>query len=167
MSDTKPDALLLDTWQAAFLGGPVSIGLASHDADLMPSLARAYGCRVSADHRQVIVYVSRQRAAGLLRDIAAGAPVAAVFSRPKTHVTLQLKASSVRVRPLEPAEHEVMAAYGAAFSGEILALGYPEAFTRAMLAPIRDEAAAIVFDPEAAFEQTPGPGAGRSLGLPT
>ncbi|TCJ14975.1 hypothetical protein EZJ19_08840 [Parasulfuritortus cantonensis] len=163
MPSKKTAAPLLDARQAAFLGGPLSIGLASHGADGRPSLSRAYGCRVSADRREVVIYVSRRRAAELLRDVAAGAPVAAVFSRPATHETLQLKAARARVRAVAAADAAAMAASGAAFAAELTALGYPEAFLSAMLAPLRDEAMAVAFCPEGAFEQTPGPAAGRRL----
>lgn len=166
MPAKKPAASLLDARQAALLGGPVSISLASHDAGHGPSLTRAYGCRVSADCLEVAVYVCRRRAADLLRDIAAGAPVAAVFSRPSTHETLQLKAARAALRPLDDDDRAAMAAWGAAFAREITALGYSAPFAEAMLAPLRDETVAVVFAPAAAFEQTPGPVAGRRLGAP-
>ncbi len=154
---------LLDASQAAFLAGPVAVGMASHDADGVPSLARAFGCKVSPDRREVVVFLSRLRSASLLRDLAAGAAVAAVFSRPLTHETLQLKGSCARLDELAPGDREIMLAAGDAFIAELVSLGYPEPFCRLLMAPSADEAVAAAFTPVALFEQTPGPKAGARL----
>jgi hypothetical protein len=153
----------LDAAQAAFLAGPVAINVASHDAARVPSVARAFGCRVSADLREVVVFLSQKRSQGVLDDLAAGAPIAAVFSRPKTHETLQLKALDARIRRLAEGDREIMLACGAAFSAEIMALGYSESFSRALMAPAVDEGIGIAFTPVAVFEQAPGPKAGMRL----
>lgn len=163
MPRTKSEPPLLDAHQAAFLGGPVSINAASHDAEPLPSISRAFGCRVSADRREVVVFLSKPRSEAILRDLAAGAPIAVVFSRPKTHETLQLKGLRARVRPLEPGEREAMLAYGAAFGAELMALGYPEDFTRPLTIAVMEEAVGVAFTPIALFEQTPGPKAGMRL----
>jgi len=84
MLPTKANSPLLDAAQAAFLGGPVAINVASHDAARVPSIARAFGCRVSDDRREVVVFLSQPRSRRILDDLAAGAPIAAVFSRPAT-----------------------------------------------------------------------------------
>jgi hypothetical protein len=154
---------LLDAAQAAVLSGPVAINVASHDAARVPSVARAFGCRVSADRREVVVFLSQKRSLCILDDLAAGAPIAVVFSRPRTHMTLQLKAAGARIQPLATGDREIMLACGAAFSAEIMALGYAENFSRALMAPAADEAVGVAFVPEAVFEQTPGPKAGMRL----
>lgn len=163
MPRKKADPPLLDADQAAFLAGPVAVGMASHDARGVPSLARAFGCKVSPDRRRVTVFLSRRRSGPLLRDLEAGEPVAAVFSRPLTHETLQLKAPCARLGELEPGDREIMLAAGAAFAAELVSLGYPERFCRDLMAPSADEAVAAVFTPSALYEQTPGPKAGRRL----
>ncbi|MDD5366892.1 MAG: hypothetical protein PHR30_16265 [Gallionellaceae bacterium] len=163
MPRTKSDPPLLDAMHAEFLGGPVAINVASRDEARVPSIARAYGCRVAADRREVVVFLSRRRSTALLRDLAAGAPVAVVFSRPKTHETIQLKGARVRIRPLAAGDRARMLACGAAFATEIIALGYTESFSRALMAPAGDDAMAIAFTPDAVFEQTPGPKAGQRL----
>lgn len=154
---------LLDASQAAFLVGPVAIGMASHDAAGQPSLARAFGCRVAPDRREIVVFLSRRRSVSLLCDLAAGAPVAAVFSRPLTHATLQLKGKHARLEALQAGDREIMLAAGAAFSAELIALGYSEPFARAIMAGCAEEAVAAAFVPVALFEQTPGPNAGIRL----
>lgn len=167
MSRTKTPCPLLNATQAAFLCGPVSIALASHDGNGVPSLSRAFGCRVSPDRCDVVVFLPKRRAEPLLSDLARGSPVAAVFSRPQTHETLQLKATRVRLDELAPGDRDIMRRAGEAFSAELVSLGYSDAFSHAMMAPGADEAVAAVFTPAAVFEQTPGPQAGRRLQPPS
>lgn len=154
----------LDESRVAFLTGPVAISVASRDGSLTPSLARAYGCRVSADRRTVILFLSTARSESLLRDLRAAGPVAAVFTRPKTHQSMQLKATRADIRPLSPGDRELMHGWGANFDAEIRALGYKAHFADAFRQPTHDDAVAVEFMPTAVFEQTPGPGAGKRLG---
>ena len=163
MTPADPRAPLLDAAWAAFLAGPVAINVASRSPALVPSVARAYGCRVSLDRRQVTVLLAAGRARALLRDLAVGAPIAAVFSRPKTHVTLQLKGERAEVLPATEADEALMRAYSAAFAAEIGALGYGEDFGERLAPPSAETAAAVRFEPVALFEQTPGPRAGERL----
>jgi hypothetical protein len=153
----------LNASQAALLCGPVAINAASHDAAGVPSITRAFGCRVTADRREVVILLSTQRSQAFLRDLAAGAAIAVVFSRPKTHETLQLKGARGRIQPLEGRDRQIMLAYGAAFTAEIMALSYAERFSRALTSAVADEAIAVAFTPNAVFDQTPGPKAGARL----
>jgi hypothetical protein len=154
---------LLRTARAAFLVGPVAINVASRSATLAPSIARAYGCRVSGDRRQIVVFLSSSRSEAVLRDLAEGTPIAVIFSRPKTHESLQLKGERANVRPLEPGDRERMRRYGEAFAAEICALGYPAELAQALLAGVDEDAVGVGFEPSALFEQTPGPHAGERL----
>lgn len=154
---------VIDPAWAVFLAGPVAINVASRNAALVPSVARAYGCRVSPDRRQVTILLAEARARAVLRDLADGAPIAAVFSRPKTHIRLQLKGERAEVLPATAADRELMRAYGAAFAAEVCALGYPEAFAEQLIRPCGERATTVRFEPVALFEQTPGPRAGGKL----
>lgn len=155
---------VIDLAWAVFLAGPVAINVASRSPAMVPSVARAYGCRVSPDRRQVTILLAEGRARAVLRDLAEGGPIAAVFSRPQTHVSLQLKGERAEVLPATAADLELMRAYGLAFAAEICALGYSEAFAGRFAKPCGEPAAAVRFEPLALFEQTPGPRAGEPLG---
>jgi hypothetical protein len=157
VTSVDPRHPVLDATWAAFLAGPVAINVASRSPALVPSVARAYGCRVSPDRRRVTILLAAGRARAVLRDLAEGAPIAAVFSRPKTHVSLQLKGEWAEILPATPADVEVMRAYGAAFAAEICALGYAGDFGERLAAPATEPAVAVHFEPVALFEQTPGP----------
>lgn len=163
MPKTSPGNPLLDKAHAAFLGGPVAINVASCDAKGLPSLARAYGCRISKDRRHVTVFLSVPQAEPLLRDLRAGRPVAVVFTRPKTHQTIQLKGPDAKVAPLGHGDRAITAAYANAFAGEIAAIGFNERFSRAIVSGTQGEVVGVTFAPTAAFVQTPGPTAGQRL----
>jgi hypothetical protein len=164
MAAIQSESVVLDCRQAAFLLGPVSMNAASRDAALTPSVARAFGCRIAADGREVTLFLSAARAAAVLRDLRAGAPLAVVFSRPQTHETRQLKAVSARIEAIAPGDLELIAAYGEAFVAECVPLGYEEAFIRGFFVGVEADALAVSFAPAAMFEQTPGPDAGKCLG---
>lgn len=155
--------LLLDATHAAFIQGGVATNVASCDAACLPSLARAYGCRVAPDRRTVTLFLPVARAQALLRDLRAGGAVAAVFTRPETHATLQLKGAGADIVPLEQGDRELMRAYGRNFMDAIEAIGFRDPFVHAMVVATAEEAVGIRFTPSAAFDQTPGPAAGQPL----
>jgi hypothetical protein len=163
MAATQSESVVLDCRQAAFLLGPVSMNVASRDAALTPSVGRAFGCRIAADGRELTVFLSTSHAAAVLRDLRAGAPFAAVFSRPQTHESRQIKARGVRIEALTPGDIELIRAYGDAFVAECVPLGYAERFMRGFFIDVEDDAVAVTFTPAAMFEQTPGPDAGKRM----
>jgi len=65
---------LLDEDNAAFVQSGVSVVAASRGADLVPSIARVSGSRVSADRRAVSVYLSHSQALELVDDVRAKRP---------------------------------------------------------------------------------------------
>jgi hypothetical protein len=157
MTGNQPDAPLLDEARAVFITHRVSMGVASCDTERVPSLVRAHGCRVSADRRQVTVFVSVPRAAAVLRDLRAGGAIAVVFSLPRTHETIQLKGTRASIVPLEDGDHARIKAYAESFMDEIRYVGYKESFARALISSAEDESVGVM------FVQTPGPNAGSRL----
>ena len=142
----------------------VSCLVGSRDAALRPSVMRAVGSDVSAEGRVVTVFVSRRQSRQLVQDVAATGHVAVVFSEPATHRTVQVKATRAALRNATPADEPVLARYLASMEHEIGRVGYAPPMTRAMLAHSLDDLVAISFEPEQAFDQTPGPRAGTPIG---
>jgi hypothetical protein len=157
------DAPLLDADNAAFVQGGVSIVAASRDHSLVPSIGRASGCCVSGDRRQVTIFVIESQCERLVADVRASGRIAVVMSQPTTHRTLQLKAEKARVRALRAEERPVIARYVDAFASEIGKLGHTQAQARVVFECRDDDLVAIDFAPNAAFDQTPGPKAGKPL----
>jgi hypothetical protein len=159
--DQRPDPPL-DADHAAFIQGGVSVVVATRDADCVPDVVRGCGCRVSRDRRRVTVLVEPSRAGTLLDDVAANGMIAVVFSQPSTHRTIQLKGSDARVVKLTAADRAVAARHLRDWSEDLCRIGYTPEFANAVrgAAP---RLAAIEFTPSAAFQQTPGPGAGQPI----
>ena len=156
-------ATLLPADLLAMMQRGVSVIAASRDAGLRPSIMRAVGSNVAAEGQSITVFVSRRQSRQLVQDIAATGYVAVVFSEPTTHRTVQVKATRATLRNAEAADEPVLARYLASMEHEIQQVGFAPVMTRAMLAHRIDDLVAISFEPELAFDQTPGPRAGTRL----
>lgn len=155
---------VLDAELAAFMRqGGLSLTLGSCDADNRPSVGRAVGCRIAPDLGEVRLFVSRPHAAPLLAHVRETGRLSAVFSRPSTHQTLQLKGTDAQVLPAEPGDAAIVLRHCAALVAELGALGYPPEVFRALLACAEEDIVALRFTPAQAFSATPGPDAGRAL----
>jgi hypothetical protein len=156
---------VLDTEHARFIvETALSYALSSRDAANRPSIAKAAGCRISSDRLRLTLLVDQQLAADVVRDLRAGQPVAAVFSEPATHRTLQVKGLRAEVGAVTPADREHARQHLEATISHLVSLGYEDAGIRTYFAHQPEQLVAVSFVPVAAFEQTPGPGAGRPLG---
>jgi hypothetical protein len=137
--------------------------VASRDAAHVPSVTRALGCRVSPDRRRVTVFLLASQSATLLRDLRATRAVAAVFSQPSTHRTIQLKGSDATLGEIEPGDVGLIDANAAAALADLVLSGFPESFARTFFNYDAPDLVAVSFTPSTAFFQTPGPQAGRRL----
>jgi hypothetical protein len=161
---TPPDELpLIDSSHAAFITRGVSISVSSCGADLMPSIARAFGCRVSTDRHEVTLLVSRRQADDLLAHVRERGVIAAAFSEPRTQRTIQLKGVDASTANCTAADLQLASSYRTAFSHELSLLGFSEPLIHTLLSCPATDIASITFSPSAAFAQTPGPNAGQVL----
>jgi hypothetical protein len=156
-------SLPLDPEHAAFIQGGVSVVVSTRDDALVADVARGCGCRVSRDRRRVTVLVEYARSGCVLENVQANGHVAVVYSQPSTHRTLQLKGTDARVARAAPSDLRVSQRHLEAWIADMQRLGYGASFGRAVRGAGTD-LAAITFSVAAAFEQTPGPAAGRRLG---
>lgn len=150
---------------ATFIQCGLSITLAGRDERLVPSIAKAVGCRVSADRRQVTVLVFADAAEVAVRDIAGNRRVAVVFSQPTTDRTVQLKGRDAQSVPPAPSDMALVRRHLALFADELGPLGWDQAFVDALLSHEPSQLLAIRFTPDDAYAQTPGPGAGQAMCL--
>jgi hypothetical protein len=163
MRKKVPTPPVLDVHHADFITHHVSILVASCSRERVPSITRAFGCRVSPDRCTVTLFLSVPRSTSVLRDVRAGGALAVVFSRPSTHETLQLKGADARIVVLDEDDRKGMQAYGDSLANDISQIGWREPFVSALVSALGEEAVGVAFTPSAAFVQTPGPDAGRRL----
>lgn len=152
----------LDARHAEFIQGPVSVIVASRNADLVADVVRGCGCRVSQDRRQVTILVEPGRASSLLEDVAANGMIAVVFSQPSTHQTIQLKGTDARVARVTAADRAAVRQHLREWSADLARIGFEPPLSAALHGGT-GQLAAIRFTPTAAFQQTPGPAAGQPL----
>jgi Pyridoxamine 5'-phosphate oxidase len=158
----NPAASPIGAEQAALMMRPVSMIVASRDAALRPHLTRALGCRLSDEHRCVTMLLPRAGSGEVLADLAHNGRIAVVFSEPTSNRTLQLKGSDARALACTPEDVAVVGAYARGFAEEIGQLGFGAEVARTLLQH-DDAIVAVQFSVAEAFDQTPGPGAGRRL----
>ena len=143
--------------------GGVSVIVSAGGPDLTPSVMRAVGSQVLDGGRRFAVYLSRSQSAQLLNDVAGNGRVAVVFSQPSTHRTVQLKARNAHLREATEDDAPALARYLRGMEDELTRIGFGALYARAMLAHRLDDVVAIEFEPEQAFDQTPGPKAGQPI----
>jgi hypothetical protein len=154
---------VLDAAHAAFFQIGVSMGIAACTSDGVPVHVRAIGCRISADRRQVTMFVPVRQAEPVLRCIQENGAVAAVFTEPSTHRTVQVKARDAQRVPILTGDLDLVDAYREAFIQELERIGFQRAMIGTLIACPPDEIVAIRFTPIEAYSQTPGPKAGAPL----
>ena len=141
----------------------VSIIVASRDATRHPHLMRAIGLRVSADRRRVTVVMTRTTSKAVLDAIEASGAIAVVVSEPSTHATAQLKGCDAVVEPIASGDTALVEAHAERFADELASVGFSRALAAAILDRADGDLVAVGFTPTQAFEQTPGPRAGRAI----
>ncbi len=154
---------LLDPEHTAFVQSGVSIGAASRGEGNAPVLARAMGCRVSTDRRQVTLLFPVSQSRKFLEAVRATGAIAVVFSQPSTHRTIQLKGMDASIAAADPQDAALCARNTVGFTAELKLLGFREEFARTVLRFEPGELQAVSFTPTSAFTQTPGPRAGTPL----
>jgi hypothetical protein len=154
----------LDAELAGFIQGGVSVVIASSNDGLEPDVVRGCGCRVSRNLRRVTVFYDKARGEGVLDNIAANGRIAVVFTQPSTHRTIQLKGSDAGTLRTATSDLALASEHRQKWIHELCLLGYPAEISAAIWGPLPRTLVAIAFTPTSAFQQTPGPDAGRPLG---
>ena len=157
------DAPLIDEEVATFLQSGIAMHAASAGPGNVPQVTRVAGCRVAPDRRTVTVYMVESQARALLDDVRANGAIAVVFTKPRSHRTVQLKGTDARTVPVSPADFADVDRQVAGFDADVRAVGFPERFGWTLAGGSPLGLAGIAFTPASAFVQTPGPSAGTTL----
>lgn len=147
---------------AAFCQSGVSVIVGSCNREGQAIAGLALGARVEAEG-PVRLLLERPANQALIKAVSLGAGVAATFSLPSTHRSIQLKADTASID--EPAAEDIAALDRqlAAFASQLVGTGLDAAFATTYCSYAPDAIAAIVLEPTSAFVQTPGPGAGAAI----
>jgi hypothetical protein len=155
--------LELDPDIAAFIRRGVAAAVSCCNDALQPSMARVVATRCSADGQCVTVLIPRSSNEAFLRDAQPGRRVAAVFCLPENERAIQIKGVLTSIDLPGPDDWPLIQEHRIAFADQIEPKGYAREFSDYYHAATADDLVALSFAPEALFEQTPGPQAGRCM----
>ncbi len=141
------------------LEGLSVIAVGTRDADFRPSCVYAVGIAFG-EQGLLTVYVPEIAGAEALRNIGENGAVAAVFEKPMTHKTVQVKGRCVAMRPAGEGDRAAVDGWAERFAEDVIAVGVsiPQA-RRIRRWPCR----AVTLAVTDVFEQSPGPHAGERL----
>jgi hypothetical protein len=144
----------------AFIESGLSINVGSRDSELEPDGVVAWAARVHDDRTQLTIYLHKQAAEAMVRNLRVHPEFAVLLERPTTHRGCQVKGRFISTRPAKPSERAVVERQAESFCADLEGIGIPRALSScAEIWPC----AAIQMRATELFEQTPGPGAGEPL----
>lgn len=138
----------------------VAVSVATADAAGHPHLNTGWGPRIGADGTTASVFIDRARMAPTADDLETTGRIAMTVGDPVSYRSVQLKGTALAVSDPGDEDREWVRRHREAFMVSIALIGDPPALGRNMWT---DEVVRIDFTVEQAFDQTPGPDAGRPL----
>lgn len=146
----------------AFCQSGVSVKIAACGPGEYPAGGLGCGCRMLPGGRMRILLVgSRNRE--LLAILERGGSLAATFTQPYTHRSIQVKGPSPVVAVPGGEDLEAALEQCEYLRRELVSVGYPPGFSAAYCQIEPEDLVALDLAPVSAFVQTPGPGAGAEL----
>jgi pyridoxine/pyridoxamine 5'-phosphate oxidase len=158
----EPALKPLDDDLRSFVESGVASVAATASPDGRPHSVWVWGSRVSADGSSISVVVEDARASDLVADLRANPVIAIVYGSPVSYRSVQLKGRVTRIRPATITDRAAADRHRQLFHVETALVGDPqEVIERYWL---EDTTRSVLeFAVERAFDQTPGPAAGREL----
>ncbi|OHV83223.1 hypothetical protein [Mesorhizobium sp. ORS 3428] len=146
----------------AFCQSGVSIVVAACRPAEAPVAGLGCGCRMRPDGRMRLL-LPRPGNEELLAMLERGAGIAVTFTQPFTHRSIQVKGSQAVVTTMNGEDGREAARQSQGLRRELVVVGYPPAFAEAYCRVDPEIVVAVDISLDAAFVQTPGPGAGAEL----
>lgn len=138
----------------------LSINIGTQNGKLEPNGAIAWAAQVHNDRSQVTLYLHREAAKAMLRNLRVHPGIAVLFEKPTSHRACQVKGRFVSTRPAKAPERAKVESQMDGFISDLEGIGIP----RGMLSELEIwPCVAIQMRATELFEQTPGPGAGEPL----
>ncbi len=142
-----------------FLGSTVAIVVGSVDRQLVPQICRGWGLRFEGDG-VLSLCLDRVPAMRTIANLRENPRVAITFTSPQTYRSIQLKGRCIEVMEPDEADRERATEHRHAFAEVCEPIGLSWDACSNMWT---SETIKIRFQPEQAFDQTPGPARGRQL----
>lgn len=134
--------------------------MGTRNARLEPSGTRVIAVKVDPDAQHLTAYIPEMNAPEVLANLEENGQAALAFARPADDRACQIKGEKVSIRPADPSERAMVQTQWDGLLGQLALVGIPrEASQRWTTWPCL----AVRLRVTAAFDQTPGPGAGAVL----
>lgn len=150
----------IDDELKSFLESGVAAVLGTGDEQRRPQLAYGWGPRVGADPTTVEVFLDAERAAPTIANLRANGHIALTVADPLSLRSVQFKGRFQRVEEPTEADRAWVQRHREAFLVVTSLVGDPPSAIRNLW---MDEVVRVTFQVDRAFDQTPGPEAGRPL----
>ncbi|TGK14315.1 hypothetical protein [Leptospira stimsonii] len=142
--------------------GPLSISIATRNADLKPHFARGFGIRYNVNKTEITVLVPQVVAEACLEDIRENGLIATTVAHMSSFKTRQFKGTVKQVSDCSKEDYELMHQIrqaGSETSSVFFGPKAGEGWAKYKIKP----AFAITFELSELFEQSPGAKAGEKL----
>ncbi len=146
----------------SFIESGVAVVVSTADAEGHPHVAFAWGPRVLAEGGSVSFCLEAGRAEQVLEDVHPGSGLAITFGHPTTYRSVQLKGATRASSAATEADGARVAAHQDDFLSSTALVGDDPAVIRACWNG-DEPLVRVEMDVARAFDQTPGPVAGREL----
>jgi hypothetical protein len=143
--------LLIESDPAIYVG--------TANADMTPEITRGWGARILLDG-SVDLFIDRDPGARSLDNLERNGLIAVTFSSPTDYRSLQVKGVFLESGEPSDADLATVQCHRDRFAAASAALGFPPHVASALWT---DAVVRIRFQPEEAFDQTPGAGAGAPV----
>ena len=145
-----------------YMESGVSLLVGTRDAALRPASARAFGVEVSAPSGTATVFVAAAGSQTTLSNLRDNGRLALTFSRPIDHRSLQVKGRVLSITETDERQHRLQDRYFGRFAEGLIFTGLQQSLLRRIR---YFPSYAVHFRIESMFDQTPGPGAGRTTSV--
>ncbi|MCC7186009.1 MAG: pyridoxamine 5'-phosphate oxidase family protein [Acidobacteria bacterium] len=144
----------------SFLERGVSIHMGTRNAACEPNGTRVVAVVVEPDHEHLTAYIPSVESALVVADLTSNGKAALAFARPIDDRACQIKGECVGIRDAEPSELGRVQEQWQGLVEQLQLVGIP---AEATLGWATWPCVAVRLRVTAAFEQTPGPGAGSRI----
>lgn len=136
------------------------IVIGTRDAQNLPHLSRVWGPRLHLDEGTVELFVDLPKSTDVLRDLRDNGRVAVTAVHPLTNRAIQMKGRCIEIGDPSGDDWTWIDRHRGGFAELVKNFGYPAHLVRNMWSV---QVKKLRISIEAAFDQTPGPGAGKPL----
>jgi hypothetical protein len=152
--------LVIDPELKQFVEADVSVVVGSRDAQFAPEIVRGWGPQVMPDGASLEICIDRAAGVRTLANLRDNGRMAVTLTHPISHKAVQFKGRCVEIGDPAAADWPRIERHREAFVQVLGQMGYTREFTRRLWSV---QVVKLRLSIEQAFDQTPGPEAGKPL----